>query len=337
MAPFQHLLHDSLNGTDELAIITYLSERTHIHLVPYTKQFMLIGVSYDRVPPAASIFEGREFLGKKLYGFELMAIPHEVGHYIYNHGKLDGQTLPALSEKFATNPYYRWCEELFADVYSCIVAGPLAAISMQTLLMSIDRDRAWKDDEDHPTPVLRIFIFAEILRILDDNDSRERAQDVPDDLDQGWAEILKIWGYDRMPERSDDRPFRPVRVYAHDRSVMHLETIVNVTRVMNAIQPIIKEFATRLLTAYASHSAQSQDALATNIPWTHYDGRDAGLYNVVMHRMVNLNFAREQLPRQAILNAHIDETLSDLSNPDEKLRQYSSHWDDRGPHMTGGH
>lgn len=136
------------------------------HLVPYSKRFILIGVSYDRVPPAASLFDGEEFIGKNFYNFELLAIPHEIAHYVYQHGKLAGKSLIEVSKKFENHPYYRWCEELFADVYGCIVGGPLAANQYASVANFNNRDRAWKDDEEHPTPVLRLFIMAEILRIL---------------------------------------------------------------------------------------------------------------------------------------------------------------------------
>lgn len=336
VAPFQHLLLDHKNGQDDLAIITYLSERTHIHLVPYTKQFILIGVSYDRVPPAASIFDDEEFIGKNLYAFELMAIPHEVGHYVFQHGKVDGRTFSELSEKFEGNPYYRWCEEIFADVYSCIVAGPLAAISMQALLMSIDKERAWKDDEEHPTPVLRIFIFAEILyRLKQIKGERYPFENVVNKLDSDWSRILALWGYGSV-EQSEGRP---VRVYLHDNSGLHLDQIVNVKRVMKAIQPIVLDYVEILLQQLNEEDDgdNKEGTLSTEIPWTRYDKEETGLYNVEMGRIVNLSFANQKVPWQLLLDIQTDEAQTDLSNPDEKLRQYLKKWGDRGPHGWGEH
>jgi len=333
IAPFRRLL---LEEVDQLAIVTYLSERTHIHIVPYTKQFILIGVSRDRVTPAASLFEGHDFVGKNFHAFELMAIPHEIGHYIYQHGKIEGKTFLALSEKFQGNPYYRWCEEIFADVYSCIVAGPLAAISMQALLMSIDRDRAWKDDEEHPTPVLRVFIFAEILRTLKTIDEQYGFLKVAQRLDNDWSKILALWGYSAM-DRSEGRP---VRVYLHDKSELHLDRIVNVERVIKAIRPMIEEFATRLLAVAATGNNRAhQDVRSQDIPWTRYDEDGEGLYkyNVEMARLVNLDFARQKVTRQFLFNVQVDHAPLDLTNPDETLWNYLRRWDDRGPHVFGGH
>ncbi len=359
ITPFRELLLGDTNADEPLAVITYLDEKTHIHLVPYTKQFILIGISYDRVPPAASIFGSNEFLGKDFYAYEIMAIPHEVGHYIYQHGRFDSQTFPGLSQAFEGNPYYQWCEEIFADVYSCIVAGPLAAISMQALLMSIDRDRAWKDDEEHPTPVLRVFIFAEILRILHElMPSRynfkngQNGFNITDKLDQDWAKILKLWRY---AEDHPDDSKRPVRVYIHDNSTLHLNTIVNVDRVIMAIRPIIEKFAACLLskaefggptkqntagqntTEQNTTDGQNTDGLlAMKIPWTDKNFTTTGPYNDVMTSMTDRDFARKKVSSQLIFNPTIDEAQVDLSNPDEQLQQYLKEWGDSGPISGGG-
>ncbi|MEM7532123.1 MAG: hypothetical protein AAF639_08105 [Chloroflexota bacterium] len=334
VAPFEHLLLDSRDVEDNLnlVIITYLSKRTHIHIMPYTKQFMLIGVSADRVPPAASIFEGKGFLGENFHTFELMAIPHEVGHHIYQYGKLtDGTTFPEISEKFEDSPYYRWCEELFADVYGCIVAGPFAAISMEALLMSIDRDRVWKDDEDHPTPVLRVFIFAEILRRLQKiRPNRYAFPKVTKKLDSDWSQILALWGYDPVDQRNRDD--RPVRVYMYDRTALHLEQIVNVERVIEEIRPMIDEFAKHLL--------DEARIDATEIPWTRQDEDTIWWYNVEMARLINLDFASDEVQRQVVINPQVDSQQVDVRQlegltPDEQLEKYLEVWDDHGPHGPG--
>ena len=51
-------------------------------------------------------------------------VPHEVGHYVYHQARLDnsGATFADLSEAFQDNPYFRWCEELFADLVAPAVA-----------------------------------------------------------------------------------------------------------------------------------------------------------------------------------------------------------------------
>ncbi|MEZ4662979.1 MAG: hypothetical protein R2911_35980 [Caldilineaceae bacterium] len=218
IAPFKHLLP---GDSENIAVVTYLSDHTHIHDLPYTDQFILVGISYDRVPPAAGFVDDEVAAGSDFYAYELLAIPHEVGHHIYQHGALpgDGKSFIELSKQFeANNPYHHWCEELFADLYGCIIAGPLSALGLQALLMSIDRTRAWKDDEVHPTPALRFFILTEILRILPsiyDQIKKESAQkpeakdlmphwavvknfdEIAAKLDKRWVTMIEQWGYKR--------------------------------------------------------------------------------------------------------------------------------------------
>lgn len=153
VAPFQHLLSKE---AEQLAVITYLSERTHIHHTPYAEQFVLIGLSYDRVPPADTLFGDTPVASQNFPSAELMAIPHEMGHHIYRHSKLSsGKTFPEISQQFQDNPYYAWCEEIFADLYGCVVAGPLSALGMQVLLVSLESIRKFlfgRKERNQPTP-----------------------------------------------------------------------------------------------------------------------------------------------------------------------------------------
>ncbi|MCB0047014.1 MAG: hypothetical protein KDD92_16440 [Caldilineaceae bacterium] len=349
--PFRKLLANDADGGDAPAVITYQSENTYIHLTPYAKQFILIGVSYDRVPPAAVAFAHKTLLGKDFYAYEIMAIPHEAGHYIYQHGKRNGQGFPELSRQFQGNPYYHWCEEIFADVYGCVVAGPLAAISMQAMLMSIDRDRAWQDDEQHPTPVLRIYLFAEILRVLNElmpdryafKDGADKI-DVTDQLDRDWTEILRVWRYDPMNnEREEDElSERPQRVFMHDGADLSLDTIVNVERVMQAIRPMIVTFAKWLLDTadfgdQEDEAQRSEERLSLKIPWTRLNRTTTAPYNDVMAAMTDRDFARKRAPGQLVRGPKNNAPSAAQSSADDRLRQYLQEWDDSGPHGWGGH
>ena len=344
IAPFQHLLSED---QDHLAVITYLSEKTHIHHLPYAKQFIVIGLSYDRVPPAASLFDGTTFIGKNFPASELMAIPHEIGHHVYQHGKLkDGKTFPQITEQFQDNPYYQWCEEIFSDLYGCIVAGPLSALSMQALLVSIDRQRVWKDDEEHPTPLLRVFILAEMLRVLHDLESTEKGSNegnkryrfskVPKKLDEDWAAVLERWGYERL----DKGHGRPRRIYLPDDTAVQLDKIVNVERVVQAVRPIIIEFATYLLNATKMDPSgpDSDDWLLTTIPWSQGDYDLSEPYNDEMVGMTSRSFARKKVARQILLSIKNDHDLSTSGemHPEKRLLQYLAEWGDSGPTGSSG-
>ena len=59
-----------------------------------------------------------------------------------------------------------WAEEMFADVYSVLVAGPAAGLSVQTMLMAELPAVLLQDDADHPLPALRPEIAIAVLRKL---------------------------------------------------------------------------------------------------------------------------------------------------------------------------
>lgn len=358
---FQHLLP---NASDHLAIITYFSETTHIHHLPYTNRFILVGVSYDRVSLADDLSDDATLTGKDFAAFELLAIPHEVGHYVYQHGQLsDGRTFPEVSRKFKDNPYYRWCEEIFADLYGCIVAGPLSVFSMQAFLTSGDQARAWNDDDEHPTPMLRSYLLAEILRVLSELEEKSTPEEsvaevaapryrfttVTRNLDEDWTEILSQWGYEGI-EKSQSRP---TRIYLPDSAALHLERIVNVERVLKAVRPMIKEFAGLLLASAdltrRGHAPQPPAA----IPWSQGDSDDSTTYAREMATLAGWGTAREALALDVILDVEPDDpgaatllaageaaadgVAGDAVAADKRLQWYLEKWGESGPHGWGGH
>lgn len=360
LAPFKRLLPIENN---QLAVITYLSDKTHIRHVPYSDQIILVGVSYDRVPQVGILFDDKSLIGEPFHAFELMAIPHEIAHFVYEHGQIevDGEpmTFPQISQRFEhVNPYYKWCEEIFADLYGCIVAGPLAILSMQALLVSIDRDRAWKDDHDHPTPVLRVFVLNEMLRILKDVAEKEFASDqtrmkqfdfltLPDLLDENWTATLEKWGYGDVESlylsdifvNAEAKSKRPERIYQHDQSAPHLDQIINIDRVLNTIRPIVEIFATHLLKhVETAVSAPNDSVLQVDIPWvTPNEAKDGdlqlalGRFNQEMRAITDRAFARRTTTKPA-LNEAINRDL-----PEKSIQEYLEGWGEHGPSGTGGH
>ncbi|MCB8968333.1 MAG: hypothetical protein H6660_15735 [Ardenticatenaceae bacterium] len=338
VAPFQHLLFDH---ADHLAVLTYFSETTHIHHVPYTDRFILVGVNYDRVSLVDNSSDDKTLTGRDFSAFELMAIPHEVGHYVYQHGKLEnGKTFPEVSQKFKDNPYYQWCEEIFADLYGCIVAGPLSVFSMQAFLTSGDKERAWRDDNEHPTPILRSYILSEILRILRDVDKKGAKRydfaTVTRNLDEGWTEILEGWGYERIEKDKN----RPTRIYLPDDSTKHLERIINVDRVIKAIRPIIAEFANHLLAAanFNQQSAASSEKRPTDIPWSKGDYKVSKEYAREMAALAGGSTAREPISLEVLLNTKMgeDDVAHDAADAEARLQWYLDIWGDSGPTGSSG-
>lgn len=334
LRPFRHLLP---HLAEQPVVITYFSDTTYIRHVPYTDRLILIGVSYDRTAPLHTAASGETVTGHDFAAFELMAIPHELGHYLYQHGRISAgadHTFADMSHRFRGNPYYRWCEEIFADLYGCVVAGPLSVFSIQAFLASGDTERAWRDDEEHPPPIVRAYILAEILRVLSSIDTQSPRRymftRVPDKLDEDWALILAGWGYDRIePGRG-----RPSRVYLPDGAAGHLERIINVNRVVSTIRPIIEAFARCLLDALAA----APEATPAVIPWSASDEDASDTYAQAMATLTDRQAARAAIPLDVLFDLAIPEpATADAADADARLKAYLAGWDDHGPHGWGGH
>jgi len=129
--------------------VTYFNKATNIRVIPYAP-VALVGL------PFTCITATQDFL----------AIPHEVGHYVYRHGQglaaaLAARLRPALPA-WATG----WLEEIFADVYGVLVAGPVIGLDFQDLLLDNPIASLTEDDGDHPADAVRPFIYTRLLQQL---------------------------------------------------------------------------------------------------------------------------------------------------------------------------
>ncbi len=160
-------VYDALEVADEIArralkpaltqfqlagtrLVTYFQKSASIRVIPYAS-VALIGIPYT----ATNV--KRDFL----------AIPHEVAHYLYWHGKINGRTIQQeLTERVPKEPKwcYEWLEEIFADVYGCLIAGPTIALSFQDLQLRRTPQQFVENDKEHPTPILRPNIYTKILK-----------------------------------------------------------------------------------------------------------------------------------------------------------------------------
>ncbi len=145
------------NDSQPTRVISYFLKSPSIRVVPYANT-ALIGV------PQTAICKPRD----------LLAIPHEIGHYVYWHGLIktssDMESEPKTElvsmylEKNIPDVRYdwaeRWLEEIFADIYGSMVAGPVLALSFQELHLQQSQSAFFEDDGDHPPPILRPNIYA---------------------------------------------------------------------------------------------------------------------------------------------------------------------------------
>lgn len=146
------MLSEKLYVVQKSAVITYTDPGASARILPYAP-IALVGV------PATSLYRPRD----------LLAIPHEVGHYFFWNGMTSsGNTIEATANQaLANNPLLHWAEEVFADVVGCLVGGPAAAESLLDMLWSQVGSRFTQDDGEHPVPAVRPDIY---LRLLERGD-----------------------------------------------------------------------------------------------------------------------------------------------------------------------
>ncbi len=153
---------EKFEGLNPVRPYVYFNRDINVRVIPYANA-LFIGV-----PMSALTDNG-----------DLPAIAHEVGHHIYKNGKINGQTLDVYfedyfrnlkdnQEKWIVSPVNRWVlnwlEEIFADLYNVIIAGPVAALTIQDILKdNVTRDLK-KDDGVHPPGYLRPYVTIEALK-----------------------------------------------------------------------------------------------------------------------------------------------------------------------------
>lgn len=169
---------DSVEDWGLKTVLTYLTDSVKVRVVPYA-QVMLLGIPYSC----------KKDLRK------LLAIPHEMGHFLfwYSH-KQERKDLSMINKewenikqndlslnvrevfyKFSAQPEKpSWSEEIFADVFSVLVGGPLAILTAMDIALEHTTDdfQDLDSDDTHPTPLIRPVLMIKALAAL----ARETAE-----------------------------------------------------------------------------------------------------------------------------------------------------------------
>lgn len=154
--------------------ITYFQKSPSVRIIPYA-DVALIGIPFTCLKTQEN---ARDFL----------AIPHEVGHHVFWHGRKHGVSLKAHLRSSLPDDFpawaLNWLEEIFADVYGAYVAGPAIAYDFQELLFN-NLDFA-EDDGEHPIAVIRPYIYIETLKRIKDQDDKSIFKNAPSLLANNW-------------------------------------------------------------------------------------------------------------------------------------------------------
>ena len=178
--------------------LTYLQKGIDIRLLPY-QDVIFLSVPYGAMNSHC------DWLAT-----DYLAIPHEIGHYLFWWGEVEGAVpdnpmaqsggkLPLRSHLFSelqTNGLEsewiaHWLEELFSDAYACAIAGAISALSFQEMLSStpphiLDH----LADDKHPSPEIRPLIQSEILRQIGARSGKLDFTATADQLDANWLSWL---------------------------------------------------------------------------------------------------------------------------------------------------
>ena len=138
-------------GIRAATVFTYFQKSLRIRLLPYVR-VAFIGVPYSALSSQS----------------DWLALAHEIGHFVYRNSIIsqDPNTIKELCKEPATKWYSSWLEEIVADVFGCMIAGPSIAASMQDLSLQTRIDEMGDNDGRHPAPVLRPYIYIDTLTQL---------------------------------------------------------------------------------------------------------------------------------------------------------------------------
>lgn len=175
---------------ERTVLLTYFQKSPTIRLIPYAP-LAVIGLDFSATGDPA----------------RLLAIAHETGHHVYRQitvnytGNLDAQIEAAAAPAPDAGSWPAWLlawqEEIFADIYSALIAGPVAALGLQEIIQTGMRASLVIDDGDHPLDALRPEILHATLRAMATQGPaarRKQLEAAADLLDSRWQEILVARG-----------------------------------------------------------------------------------------------------------------------------------------------
>ncbi len=172
----------------DTTVVTYFQKSVNVRLIPYGPVFLIgIPVSATRSPR------------------DLLAIPHEVGHYVFRDGRVrggrfaDSRFSAALYSRYAHQPdwFNLWLEEIFADIYGCLIAGPVIAHSFMGLVTDDPVSEFTHVDDEHPVAAIRPHSYFGTLRRMQEPNEGKKARYFAESLAKlkaHWQELFSERG-----------------------------------------------------------------------------------------------------------------------------------------------
>jgi hypothetical protein len=129
-------------------VISYFNKSAYVRTIPYAP-LALVAVPYTATAVP------RDYL----------ATPHEIGHHVYRYSP---GLAANLRKHLPIQPdwLHNWREEVFADVYGCLVAGPVIGLDFQDILFDNDLENFMSDDGHHPVEAIRPYAYVTVLAKL---------------------------------------------------------------------------------------------------------------------------------------------------------------------------
>lgn len=253
------LAYLALEPTIQLSIIepstvlTYLQKSPSVRVIPYAP-VAIIGIPLRAVEN----------------DFDLLATPHEIGHYVYrrifceltqNDGGVQNFRDPILAKLKVRNDEkakpnvkitecaQNWFEEIFADVYGCLIAGPISAIQMQEILSGLPTGKLTEDDADHPLPALRPLIYTETLRQM----AQVASGDVKIRLNQAAEALEGKWSEQPLPLHAETFTLLSKNAITQTNELITLK----IADMQDVLRQIVKELCEGIVKSLTAAQSQS--------------------------------------------------------------------------------
>jgi hypothetical protein len=183
---------------DQVTVLTYFQKAPHIRMIPYAP-VALVGIPFTTL---AAYHDGGEPPAQVGNARDLLSIPHEIGHYVYQHGDWKS---PSATNRSWPEWLPKWEEEIFADVYGLTIAGPVIVRDFQDIMRDNESDALVVDDGEHPSPVLRPLLYVDALMYLADRpgvgSSREALLAIAARAEAEWSDFRGRHGNDVQQQK----------------------------------------------------------------------------------------------------------------------------------------